>query len=197
MHAIQQLPADYQQALEMNLQKNKKTALLINGLAVALTALMMVIGMIIHPLRFDYDSDAEFKAFIIRIIVACIGYVAYIVLHEFTHGVAMKHFGGQKVQYGFTGMYAYAGSREDYFDRYAYIRIALAPLAVWGIIFLLLNFIVPEDWFWVIYFLQIGNVSGAAGDMFVSWKVSKMPDTLYVRDTGTDMTVYDRKHAAD
>lgn len=197
MHAIQQLPDNYEPVLEMNLQKNKKTALQVNGLAVGLTILLMLIGIIIHPLRFNLETDEDFKAFIIKMIVISVSYIAYIILHEFTHGVAMKHFGGQKVQYGFTGMYAFAGSKEDYFDRYAYLRIALAPLTVWGIIFLILNIVVPQDWFWVVYFLQIGNISGAAGDIFVSWKVSKMPDTLYVRDTGIDMTVYDRKHAAD
>ncbi|MBR2545277.1 MAG: DUF3267 domain-containing protein [Erysipelotrichaceae bacterium] len=196
MHAIQQLPDNYEPVLEMNLQKNKKTALQVNGLAVGLTILLMLIGIIIHPLRLNLETDEDFKAFIIKMIVISVSYIAYIILHEFTHGVAMKHFGGQKVQYGFTGMYAFAGSKEDYFDRYAYLRIALAPLTVWGIIFLILNIVVPQDWFWVVYFLQIGNISGAAGDIFVSWKVSKMPDTLYVRDTGIDMTVYDRKHAA-
>ena len=196
MHAIQKLPENYETSLELNLQKDKKTALKVNGLAVGLTFILMLIGIAIHPLNFDLDTDEAFKSFIIKMIVISISYIAYIILHEFTHGIAMKHYGGMKVQYGFTGLYAYAGSRDDYFDRYAYIRIALAPLVIWGIVFLILNIVLPKDWFWVIYFLQIGNISGAAGDIFVSWKVSKMPETLYVRDTGIDMTIYDRKNAA-
>ncbi|MBQ3385438.1 MAG: DUF3267 domain-containing protein [Erysipelotrichaceae bacterium] len=196
MHAIQKLPENYEPSLELNLQKDKKTALKVNGLAVGLTFILMLIGIVIHPLNFNFATDEDFKSFIIKMIVISISYIAYIILHEFTHGMAMKHYGGQKVQYGFTGMYAYAGSKEDYFDRYAYIRIALAPLVIWGIVFLVLNIVIPKDWFWVIYFLQIGNISGAAGDLFVSWKVSKMPETLYVRDTGIDMTIYDRKNAA-
>ncbi|MBQ1341997.1 MAG: DUF3267 domain-containing protein [Erysipelotrichaceae bacterium] len=196
MHAIQKLPENYETSLELNLQKDKKTALKVNGLAVGLTFILMLIGIAIHPLNFDLDTDEAFKSFIIKMIVISISYIAYIILHEFTHGIAMKHYGGRKVQYGFTGLYAYAGSRDDYFDRYAYIRITLAPLVIWGIVFLILNIVLPKDWFWVIYFLQIGNISGAAGDIFVSWKVSKMPETLYVRDTGIDMTIYDRKNAA-
>ena len=196
MHAIQKVPENYEPSLELNLQKDKKTALKVNGLAVGLTFILMLIGIVIHPLNFNFATDEDFKSFIIKMIVISISYIAYIILHEFTHGMAMKHYGGQKVQYGFTGMYAYAGSKEDYFDRYAYIRIALAPLVIWGIVFLVLNIVIPKDWFWVIYFLQIGNISGAAGDLFVSWKVSKMPETLYVRDTGIDMTIYDRKNAA-
>ena len=196
MHAIQKLPENYETVMELNLQKNKKTALLINGLAVVLTVVLMLIGMIIRPIRFSLDTDEAFRSFIIKMIVLSVCYIAYIILHELTHGFAMKHYGGQKVQYGFTGLYAFAGSKEDYFDKYAYFRITLAPVVIWGVIFMILLLLVPEDWFWIVYFLQIGNISGAAGDLFVAWKTSRMPDTLYVRDTGVDMTMFDQKHAA-
>ena len=40
MHAIQQLPENYEIAKELDLQKDKKTALKVNGLAVLLTVVM-------------------------------------------------------------------------------------------------------------------------------------------------------------
>lgn len=57
--------------------------------------------------------------------------VVYMVLHELVHGACMKVFGAKKVRFGFTGLYAFAGSIE-YFKKAAYIVVALAPLVVWG-----------------------------------------------------------------
>ena len=48
--------------------------------------------------------------------------LVYMVLHELVHGVFMKRFSGVKPNYGYTGMYAYAGSNA-YFDKKSYIII--------------------------------------------------------------------------
>ncbi len=189
MHAIQQLPENYKIIREIDLQKDKKTALKVNGLALALTVITRALGFAIHPLNIDIESDGDLKLFIIKCVILCVGYIVYIILHEFTHGMAMKHFGGKEVRYGFTGLYAFAGSLQDYFDRYSYLRIALAPVVIWGIIFLILNILIPS-WFWVIYFWQIGNISGAAGDIYVAILTSRMPESLRVKDTGVSMTMY-------
>ena len=46
----------------------------------------------------------------------------------------------------------------------------------------------PPDWFWVLYLLQIGNVAGSAGDVYVTLRVLKMPGDTLIMDTGTRMT---------
>jgi hypothetical protein len=104
----------------------------------------------------------------------------------------MRGFGGGTVRFGFTGMYAYAGSETDYFDRFAYRIIALAPLAVWGVIFAVLMAVLPRDWFWTAAFLQLGNISGAAGDIYVACRLQTVPRDTLVRDTGVAMWMYSR-----
>ena len=54
----------------------------------------------------------------------------------------------------------------------------------------MLAFLVPQDWFWVIWFWQIMNVSGAAGDVYVTVKLLRQPQDILVKDTGVAMTVY-------
>lgn len=88
--------------------------------------------------------------------------VLYLVLHELVHGICMRAFSGVRPHYGFTGLYAYAGS-SAYFGKKPYIVIALAPIVVWGAVLAILNLLVPASWFWPVYFIQIINVSGAAG----------------------------------
>lgn len=139
-----------------------------------------------------YDMSQGFKAYIIRWVILLVGLIGYIVLHELVHGITMKYFGCKKVKYGFTGLYAYAGS-DEYFYKKSYITIALAPIVVWGIVLAILNALVPIDYFWVVYFIQMCNISGAAGDIYVTAKFSKLPSDILVQDYGVGMTVYSKE----
>ena len=113
------------------------------------------------------------------------------VLHEAVHGIFMKGFGAKKVKFGFTGLYAYAGS-QDYFYKKPYLTIALAPVVFWGLVLLVLNCFAGAFWFWNIYFIQVGNLAGAAGDIYVTCKLLKMSSNILIRDTGVAMEVYGR-----
>ncbi len=135
--------------------------------------------------------DDGFGFYFLRLGMLTAGYAAYVVLHELVHGVCMKYFSGAPVRYGFTGLYAYAGS-EAYFTKKRYFIIALAPVAVWGVVLLALCMLVPAPWFWTVYLIQIGNIAGAAGDFYVVWRFAAMPPDILVRDAGVDMTVYSR-----
>lgn len=81
----------------------------------------------------------------------------------------------------------------DFYDRKAYIFIALAPVILWGIILAVINPFVPAQWFWVVYLIQITNLSGAAGDLFVTVRFSRLPDDILIRDYGVGMTVFTKK----
>lgn len=191
MKSTETLPSGYREVMTVNMQKNKKLAFGINFAAV-LIMLVMAVGMhfaVPVDTFFDMVDDDSVLNLFVRLIVMLLGYVAYIVLHELTHAVAMKAFGTKKVKFGYTGLYAFAGS-DDYYSKGAYIIIALAPVVVWGIVLGVLNFFVPSEWFWVVYFIQMGNVAGAAGDFYVTFKFLKMPKDILVHDSGVDMTVY-------
>lgn len=189
MKALNQLPVGYKEILSINLQKDKKLALLINLISLAVMVLMAVIMHFHIPITEMYDFSDGIFIYWLRIASIVFGMVIYMFLHEAVHGIAMKICGTKKVKYGFTGMYAFAGS-DDYYDKKSYIVIALAPIVVWGIILGIINCLVPESWFWVIYFIQIFNISGAAGDLYVTAKFSKLPKDILVHDCGVGMTVY-------
>ena len=193
MHCVQKLPENYRKIYEVDLQKNKKTALLINGLAIVVS-LIMGIGMhCFVPIGTLLSMEAGLGAYCLRFAVLIAAMIGYIILHEWVHGRAMRFYGAEKLRFGFTGMYAYAGSKEDYFIKNAYIVVALAPLVVWGIVLLVINMLVPEPWFWVVWLIQINNVSGAMGDIFVTVKFSRMPADILVNDDGVSMRVYARE----
>jgi len=191
MKAYHDLPDGYREILQINLQKDKATALKINLGGGLVMAAILILGHLIAPITGFFDAEPVSDYFI-RLGVLMLGYLAYIVLHELTHAAVMKAVGGRSVVFGFTGLYAFAGSCEDYFDKISYRCIALAPLVLWGIVFGILSAVVPADWFWIVWFLQAGNIGGAAGDVYVTARLWKSPPSILVKDTGVDMTVFDK-----
>ncbi len=183
------LPDEYRPIQTIVLQKNRKTAILVNLFSVLLAAAMIVPALFAVPFNLFHMEDGRMAVYFARLIVLIAALLAYLVLHELVHGVFIWFFSGRMARFGFTGLYAYAGS-EAYFKKSSYLIIALAPIVVWGAVLLLLNFLVPPDWFWVIYLLQAMNVSGAAGDLYVAVLFARLPKNILVQDSGVAMTVY-------
>ena len=189
MRAYTELPPGYREVDSIDLQKDKKLALLVNGLALLIVLAMAIPMHFVVPVTDLFDMSQGYGSYFLRFGVLLGAIIVYMVLHELVHGITMKMCGTKKVKYGFTGLYAYAGS-EDYYDRKSYITIALAPIVVLGAVLLVLNFLVPTQWFWVVYWIQIYNISGAAGDLYVTCRFSRLPADILVQDYGVGMTVY-------
>ena len=154
MDNYKELPTGYQQLEQIDLQKDKKLAILVNVIAVIIMAVFFLIGHAIVPFGNFYRTS---------------GLLPMLVL--------------------IAGSIAYAGSN-CYFNKKHYIIIALAPIVIWGIVLLVLNLVFKETWFWVIYFIQIFNLSGAAGDLYVTYRFSKLPKDILIKDIGVNMTIY-------
>jgi len=144
------------------------------------------------PISTLFSMESGMSAYFLRFGVLLILIFLYMVLHELVHGIAMKMCGTKKVKYGFTGLYAFAGS-EDYYDKKSYIFIALAPVVLWGVVLAVINPFVSAEWFWVVYMIQIMNLSGAAGDFLVTVKFSRLPADVLIQDYGVGMKVYSQE----
>ncbi len=190
--SLQELPSGYSEILSIDLQKNKKLALLVNGIAILIATIMVIPFLFVVPISTLFDFSQGLPIYFLKFGVILVGVIVYMILHELVHGIAMKICGTKKVKYGFTGLYAFAGS-QDYYYKAPYIFIALAPVVLWGVVLLVINFFVPTSWFWVVYFIQIINVSGAAGDGYVTFKFLSLPKNVLVKDVGTSMVVYNKE----
>lgn len=189
--AKEALPDHYVEAEKVDLVKNKKQMLLVNILAFVLAAVMVAIGFLIQPegaaALFDLEENAWQSA--LQCLCILIGISAYVIGHEAVHGVFMWYYSRIKPNFGFSFTYAYAGS-ECYFAKGAYLTIALAPVVLWFVLLGMLNLLVPAHWFWVVWIIQVMNISGAAGDFYVFFHLLNKPQTMLVQDTGTAMTVF-------
>lgn len=189
MKAIGVLPEDYGEIYSLNLQKDKRAAIIVNLLALAIAAVMAVSMNFFVPVTSVFDMSGGIVRYFLRLAALIVLMVLYMVLHELVHGIAMKLCGTKRVKYGFTGLYAFAGS-EDYYDKKSYIFIALAPIVLWGTVLAAVNFFVPTEWFWIVYMIQLINISGAAGDLFAAVKFSRMPKNILIQDSGVSMRVF-------
>jgi hypothetical protein len=187
-----ELPSDYQLLREIDLQKDQKSMLLVNGLSLLIGAVLAVLGWALQRPQIP----AEFPKLLGMAFGVLCGCAAYLVLHEWVHGIFIKRYCGQKAEYKFTGMYACAGKKDAYFFKKQYIIIALAPVILWGIVLLGLNMITwQKGVFWPVYLIQLMNLSGAAGDFYVVAALSHLPAETLCNDDGASMRFYIPKGA--
>ncbi|MBQ2945420.1 MAG: DUF3267 domain-containing protein [Clostridia bacterium] len=192
MKNVEKLPEGYREIYSLDLQKNKKASVVVNLLALVIAALFAVPMHFVVPITELYSMDNGLTSYTVRCVAMIVLMIVYMVLHEAIHGIAMKMCGTKKVKYGFTGLYAFAGSN-DFYDKKSYIFISLAPVVVLGIVLAVINPFVSAEWFWVVYMIQLMNISGAAGDIFVTARFSRMLSDILVQDYGVGMKVYSRE----
>lgn len=191
MSAFSVLPDGYRQLTVIDLEKDKKVFWSVNLLSLALAAGIFVVGILAVPLDFGLDASDLVAGWILPFAVLFGGAFLYIFLHEAVHGIFMYAFSRVRPHFGFRSVFVYAGSNA-FFDKKQYIIIALAPVVIWGMVLLIVCLFCQGTWFWAVYFIQILNVSGAAGDLYVTLRMSAYPKDILVQDTGTCMTVYTR-----
>jgi len=178
-------PKGCRQIAVLDFVRNRKQMQAVAVLGIAATVVMIAAGLILVPFA---PTWALLKANWWAWLVAPAMYLAYIPLHELTHGLLMHALSGVKPKYGLKLPYAYAGSHV-YFDKTSHNVIALAPLLVWGVVLAVLERALPAGWFWLVYVTQISNVSGSMGDVYCVWYLSRLPKDVVVQDTGTRMRI--------
>ena len=180
------LPQGYREVRRVDLMRNRKEAVLINLLALVIAGGVAALGFVLCPPFIEVTIGIHT---VLSMTFLIVGIIVYMILHELIHGVFMKAFSGLKPRYGFTGLYAYAGS-EGLFNRTQYLIIAFAPVVILGLVLAVLTVAFYETAFWGLYIVQIINLSGAAGDFYVGFLIARSGNDVLVRDTGTDMSFY-------
>lgn len=183
------LPAGYDLYETLDMAADRAVFKRIAWCSLVVTAAMIVCGLLAVSL------SALFAMGWLRVLLAVgltvVGMVVYVFAHEWVHGVFIRIFTGEPAQFGFlagSGM-AYAKS-SWFFSRPAYITVALAPVIVWGVVLALLMGDVPAGYFWCLYAIQIFNISGAVGDLYVTWLVMRMPRDILIFDEGVSMKFF-------
>ena len=180
----------YKECTRIDLVKNKKEALLVNIYGIIIMVVMAVfIPLLIMGGIIEFNLETTFPIFFIVLLISLI---LYIPLHEIVHGIVLKKYTDEKLSFGWKLVYAYCGSKEAVVDRKEYYAVALAPLLVFSVVFISLMFFNPSlSLVW--YVMEIMNVSGSVGDIYVSIKLRKEKSRdILITDSGTDMSFWSR-----
>ena len=180
----------YKECTRIDLVKNKKEALLVNIYGIIIMVVMAVfIPLLIMGGIIEFNLETTFPLFFIVLLISLI---LYIPLHEIVHGIVLKNYTDEKLSFGWKLVYAYCGSKEAVVDRKEYYAVALAPLLVFSVVFISLMVLNPSlSLVW--YVMEIMNVSGSVGDIYVSIKLRKEKSRdILITDSGTDMSFWSR-----
>ena len=184
---FRQLPEGYRLFREIRLERDRKAQISMLAVQLAFVAVMILAG-VLYCSPAAAVSQGVWKT-VARLIAMAAGMFVYTIAHEWVHGVFIRLFSGEAAEFGFRKGMAYA-SAKAYFSKIPYIIIALAPLVIWGILLGFLSGDAGEETFWYVYGVQIFNVAGAAGDIYISAITLRMPGKVLVQDEGTAMKFF-------
>jgi hypothetical protein len=197
--AVQKLPEGYGLAHKLDLTKNIKLAI---GLNLASLILFLVFGVfffwlfsLVRP-RAMFD-DGLFttglllsESIITRFFVIILVYLGMIILHEAVHGLFFWIYTKEKPEFGFRGVYAYAGAPSWYLTKTPYLIVGLAPLVLISVAGFIAAIFLPSAWIFPVLLFITLNASGAVGDIYAFFWILSKPAGVLVQDFGDRMKVY-------
>jgi len=124
------------------------------------------------------------------LVISVVGYCLMLPLHEALHGAAFLLWGGRPY-FGAKMPYAlYCGAKNQLFRRNQYLVVGLAPLVVITLAGIVVTFVAPVVAVFTLA-VTVGNVSGAAGDVWSVARMLRLPATTLVEDTESGYRVWE------
>ena len=117
--------------------------------------------------------------------------IAYLVLHELTHGIVYKILTGEKLTFGLKLTCAYCGVPDIYVTRGTALLSLLAPFTVFSVGFLVPFILLSGPLslgFLILFALHFGGCVGDLYDTFLL--LFRLRGKLLMRDTGPKQTFY-------
>lgn len=155
--------------------------LLTVGSLVLFVAAVFGFGRLMSVLR--SETTLEFTVGPAGIAVVAVLSVGTIVVHELVHGLVYRLL-SYRVQYGLAlnmGA-AYAAAFGQFQTRGDNIIVALAPLAVFTVVLTPLLAVESLSVALAAFLVLVVNTSGAIGDLYISWRLFRMPEETLMYD---------------
>jgi len=184
------IPDRYQEILYWQLTKKPGQVFLLQFAAIPL---LVILGLVFLNLAINLrKAPLRLTIGLSEISLLLAGVVLTLVLHELTHGMAMRLFGA-KPRYGFLWkqLMFYATTPAFAYPRNGFLGIALAPLFVLNMV-VILGIWLLSGTFWVAVLAVCGaiNASGAIGDVWMTIIALRYPASAYVVDERDGIRVF-------
>jgi hypothetical protein len=194
------LPDNYIQVGSIDLSKDRRLVVILNGVGLALFLLSawlsLMLATSVRPadaaVIFQYKtSTLGYLGILLAWILGLTGLM--LVLHEGIHGIFFWIFTRSRPRFGFRGYYAFAAAPDWFIPYHQYLVVALSPLALMSLLGIGLVWVIPTGYLGPLIFLIAMNFSGSVGDMLVAaWLIFK-PSTFLAQDYGDGVRFYGPK----
>jgi hypothetical protein len=185
------VPPGYTEVLYWKLTENRARLILINLLSIPL-ALAAGVFFFWFAAQFGRLVDVGVLADGLAVLVLILAIAATLGLHELAHGLAMRAFGARP-RYGVmpAALALYATAPGYAFTRNQYLVVIFAPLASLSLLAMLGMMVFPGAVAaYVLALCATANAMGAAGDVYMGWRVARYPGRAYVIDEADGMRVF-------
>ncbi|OQY44414.1 MAG: hypothetical protein B6242_12735 [Anaerolineaceae bacterium 4572_78] len=193
------LPDTYQLYGKVDFAENKKLLIILNVLSIIIFIIaglsMWYIGIYLRPDIFPTEIKSIIWS-IPALLLVLIALPLMIITHELLHGVVFWMFTKERPVYGVKSWCAFAGAPDWYLNRNQHLIAALAPLVVISLVGILLLPITPNILIPALFVFVVTNASGAIGDMYVSALLLQLHNTVLVKDTGVEMSIFEQHNVS-
>ena len=186
------IPEGYREVYHID-AANKKTGLLLT-LGSLLIAACLIFFFFLSIDSISIDLRNLMKYYQVFLVVM----LAYVILHELTHGAVYKALTKEKLRFGITWSAAFCGVPDIYTYRDTALKSLVAPLVLFSVILiplLIWLYRVDAGWYLVAGVIFSLHISGCIGDLYMTalfLTKFKDPATL-MRDTGPEQWIYGKK----
>lgn len=178
-----ELPDTYGEHRTVDFKNDKKFAVAIRALFVAIALVAVGAALLLHlPLEAGWSP-------ILTIPVTLVACLIYMAAHEATHGVVLQLLTKMKPLYAVRFPFLTTGNH-SYLTRRSAVIVALAPAVLWGIVLIAALFTVPQDFRLTVFIVLTLNFAGSAGDFVEVYLVSRQQPDALVQDDGNKVHVF-------
>jgi hypothetical protein len=165
-----ELPRTYCAHRTVDLKKDKKFALAVQGLFVLMAFVAVGVALLL-----ELSLGSSWSPILTTSVTlfACLIYMA----------VHVRPSYGVRFPFLTTGNHAYLTRRSA-------VVVALAPAVIWGILLAAALFTLPQDYLLTTYILLALNFAGSAGDCVEVYVVSRQQPDALVQDDGDKVHVF-------
>ncbi|MEV1128915.1 DUF3267 domain-containing protein [Agromyces sp. NPDC049794] len=177
------LPDSYRRHDIVDLKKDRKLALAVQGGFVLLAVLAVAVALLAKlPLQTEWNP-------FVTIVVTVVACLVYMVAHEATHGVVLQILTKVKPSYRMRFPFLTTGGNAYLTPRSA-IVVALAPMVIWAIVLIVALLVVPQEWRFTVYVVLALNFAGSSGDLVEVYVLSRQRRDALVQDDGDKIHVF-------
>jgi hypothetical protein len=180
--------------------KKKSTVVVMNISSVLIMIFVASICLLFKFYDCDFskiDLSYSLKT-IIALIVFIVSIIAYLVVHELTHGLVYKLMTRQKLTFGLTLSVAYCGIKEGYVNKKTAILAILAPFVIHSI-WMIVAICLLADYLYAFLMIILFAIhfGGCVGDLYGSFILifKYSGKQVLMNDNGPKQTFYIDKSA--